>query len=40
MLKHTKPGGVIYVCHADTEGLQMRSRTQDNKLAECFFSFG
>jgi DNA modification methylase len=34
---HTKPGGAIYVCHADTEGLNFRNAYKNAgfKLAEC-----
>ena len=34
---HTKPGGAIYVCHADTEGLNFRNAYKNSgfKLAEC-----
>ena len=37
MFKHTKPGGAIYVCHADTEGLNFRNayKNAGYKLAEC-----
>lgn len=37
MFEHTKPGGVIYVCHADTEGLNFRNafKNAGYKLAEC-----
>ena len=35
--KYTKPGGSIYVCHADTEGLNFRNAFKDAgfKLASC-----
>jgi len=34
---HTKPGGAIYVCHADTEGINFRTAFKNAgfKLAEC-----
>jgi DNA modification methylase len=37
MFNSLKPGGVIYVCHADTEGLNFRSAFNNAgfKLAEC-----
>jgi DNA modification methylase len=37
MYTSLKPGGVIYVCHADTEGLNFRSAFKNAgfKLAEC-----
>src|SRR5690554_114598 len=37
MFKNTKKGGAIYVCHADTEGLNFRNayKTAGFKLAEC-----
>ena len=37
MYEVTKPGGVIYCCHADTEGLNFRSAFKNAgfKLAEC-----
>jgi DNA modification methylase len=37
MFEHTKPGGAIYVCHADTEGLNFRNAFKNSgyKLAEC-----
>jgi DNA modification methylase len=37
MFNHTKPGGAIYVCHADTEGLNFRNafKNAGYKLAEC-----
>ena len=37
MFKHTKPGGAIYVCHADTEGINFRTAFKNAgfKLAEC-----
>ena len=37
MYEHTKPGGAIYVCHADTEGLNFRNAFKNAgfKLAEC-----
>jgi DNA modification methylase len=37
IFKHTKPGGGIYVCHADTEGLNFRNAFKDAgfKLASC-----
>lgn len=37
MFEHTKPGGAIYVCHADTEGLNFRNAYKNAgfKLAEC-----
>jgi len=37
MFKHTKLGGAIYVCHADTEGLNFRNAYKNAgfKLAEC-----
>jgi len=37
MFNHTKPGGAIYVCHADTEGLNFRNAFKNSgfKLAEC-----
>jgi len=37
MFKHTKPGGAIYVCHSDTEGLNFRNAFKNAgfKLAEC-----
>jgi DNA modification methylase len=37
MFEHTKPGGAIYVCHADTEGLNFRNafKSAGYKLAEC-----
>lgn len=37
MSLHTKKGGAIYVCHADTEGLNFRNafKTAGFKLAEC-----
>jgi DNA modification methylase len=37
MFNHTKPGGAIYVCHADTEGLNFRNAFKNAgfKLAEC-----
>ena len=37
IFKHTKPGGGIYVCHADTEGLNFRNAYKDAgfKLASC-----
>ena len=37
MFEHTKPGGAIYVCHADTEGLNFRNAFKNAgfKLAEC-----
>lgn len=37
MFKHTKLGGAIYVCHADTEGLNFRNAFKNAgfKLAEC-----
>ncbi len=37
MFEHTKPGGAIYVCHADTEGLNFRNafKNAGYKLAEC-----
>jgi DNA modification methylase len=37
MFDHTKPGGAIYVCHADTEGLNFRNAFKNAgfKLAEC-----
>ncbi len=37
MYNHTKPGGAIYVCHADTEGLNFRNAFKNSgfKLAEC-----
>jgi DNA modification methylase len=37
MFDHTKPGGAIYVCHADTEGLNFRNafKNAGYKLAEC-----
>ncbi len=37
MFEHTKKGGAIYVCHADTEGLNFRNafKTAGFKLAEC-----
>ena len=37
MFEHTKPGGAIYVCHADTEGINFRNAFKNAgfKLAEC-----
>ena len=37
MFEHTKPGGAIYCCHADTEGLNFRNafNKAGYKLAEC-----
>ena len=37
MFKASKPGGAIYVCHADTEGLNFRNafKNAGYKLAEC-----
>ena len=37
MFENTKKGGAIYVCHADTEGLNFRNayKTAGFKLAEC-----
>jgi len=37
MFEHIKPGGAIYVCHADTEGLNFRMAYKNAgfKLAEC-----
>ena len=37
MFSSIKPGGVIYVCHADTEGLNFRNAFKDSgfKLSEC-----
>ena len=37
MFEHTKLGGAIYVCHADTEGLNFRNAYKNAgfKLAEC-----
>jgi DNA modification methylase len=37
MFEHTKPGGAIYVCHADTEGLNFRNafKNAGYKLSEC-----
>ncbi len=37
MFEHTKKGGSIYVCHADTEGLNFRNayRNAGYKLASC-----
>ncbi len=37
IFKHTKSGGGIYVCHADTEGLNFRNAFKDAgfKLASC-----
>lgn len=37
MFEHTKKGGAIYVCHADTEGLNFRNAFKNAgfKLAEC-----
>jgi DNA modification methylase len=37
MFEHTKPGGAIYVCHADTEGINFRTAFKNAgfKLAEC-----
>ena len=37
MFEHTKKGGAIYVCHADTEGLNFRNAYKNAgfKLAEC-----
>jgi DNA modification methylase len=37
MYNHTKPGGAIYVCHADTQGLNFRNAFKNSgfKLAEC-----
>ncbi len=37
IFKHTKPGGGIYVCHADTEGLNFRNAFKDAgfKLSSC-----
>lgn len=37
MFEHMKPGGAIYVCHADTEGLNFRNafKNAGYKLAEC-----
>jgi DNA modification methylase len=37
MFEHTKPGGAIYCCHADTEGLNFRNafKKAGYKLAEC-----
>ena len=37
MFDHTKPGGAIYVCHADTEGINFRMAFKNAgfKLAEC-----
>lgn len=37
MFDSTKPGGAIYVCHADTEGLNFRNAFKNAgfKLAEC-----
>jgi DNA modification methylase len=37
MFEHTKPGGAIYVCHSDTEGLNFRNafKNAGYKLAEC-----
>lgn len=37
MFDHTKPGGAIYVCHADTEGINFRNAFKNAgfKLAEC-----
>ncbi len=37
MFEHTKSGGAIYVCHADTEGLNFRNafKNAGYKLAEC-----
>jgi DNA modification methylase len=37
MFEHTKPGGAIYCCHADTEGLNFRNafKNAGYKLAEC-----
>ncbi|WP_312031020.1 DNA modification methylase [Hujiaoplasma nucleasis] len=37
MFEHTKLGGAIYVCHADTEGLNFRNafKNAGYKLAEC-----
>jgi DNA modification methylase len=37
MIEHTKPGGAIYVCHADTEGINFRTAFKNAgfKLAEC-----
>jgi DNA modification methylase len=37
MFEHTKPGGAIYCCHADTEGLSFRNAFKNAgfKLAEC-----
>jgi DNA modification methylase len=37
MFEHTKPGGAIYCCHADTEGLNFRNafKSAGYKLAEC-----
>jgi hypothetical protein len=39
MFEHTKPGGAIYVCHADTEGLNFRNafKNAGYKLAECLW---
>src|SRR3989339_781079 len=38
MFENIKPGGAIYVCHADTEGLNFRNAYKNAgfKLAECF----
>lgn len=37
MFEHTRPGGAIYVCHADTEGLNFRNAYKNAgfKLASC-----
>ena len=37
IFEHTKPGGAIYVCHADTEGINFRTAFKNAgfKLAEC-----
>lgn len=37
MFSHTRRGGVIYCCHADTEGLNFRTALQESgfKLSEC-----
>ncbi len=37
MFNHTKKGGAIYVCHADTEGINFRNAFKNSgfKLAEC-----
>jgi DNA modification methylase len=37
MFEHTKPGGTVYICHADTEGLNFRNAFKNAgfKLAEC-----